>query len=72
MTSKSHHREYCIVKCPRCFKLQMAYSSARTHKCPYCDKTITLENSKTKAIYITGSHREASKAILKLKSRRAT
>gem|GEM_PF-1489207 len=67
---KSTGKRYAIIECPGCCSLQLVNSSTRSHRCPYCAKVIRLEWSKVKTLHFTHSARDASRIIMKLKSRR--
>jgi ribosomal protein L37AE/L43A len=69
--SSSAKNRYAIIRCPRCDGLQVVRSGVKSHGCSYCNKIIKLEGSTTRTLLLTDSSREASRIVMKLKSKDA-
>jgi ribosomal protein S27E len=69
---KRPKRTYAIIRCPNCNNLQLVHWPVKSHKCPYCDDTFNLIQSRVRPIHVAGSPREVSKILISLKKGRTT
>lgn len=69
MILTASQKKYAIVKCPKCSRLQLVNSAAKSHRCPYCDRIIKLKGPGIWTIWFASTPREASRIVMKLKRR---
>ncbi|MGQ9543023.1 MAG: hypothetical protein ACUVTM_02870 [Candidatus Bathyarchaeia archaeon] len=63
-------KKYAVIECPNCRGLEMACSTAKSRRCPYCGEVIKLEWRKIRSLYWADSPRVVSKVLVRLKSGR--